>query len=116
MPTRRFSTMSMRPQPYDPMSWLSKVMMPSMPSGSPSTEVGLPCSNPITTSRGSVAVWRVSIQTPGGGTAPEVVVDRVHLLLGGDDRDVVAVRVEDRLLAGHAPAPHRCEHLEVGRQ
>ena len=50
------------------------------------------------------------------GTAPEVVVDGVHLLLRRLDRDVVAVGVEDRLLAGHPPAPHRGDHLEVGRE
>ena len=74
-------------------------------SSSPSTLTGTPCSKPITTSRGSVAVGFVSSHTPGGGhgprvlhlaaldgPAPEVVVDGVHLLLRRHDRDVVVVR------------------------
>jgi hypothetical protein len=50
------------------------------------------------------------------GPAPQVVVDGVHLLLRRGDRDVVVVGVEDALLPGHAPRPHRGQHVEVGRQ
>ncbi len=49
-------------------------------------------------------------------STPEVVVDRVQLLLRRRDRDVVPVRVEDRVLAGEAPVTHRREHLEIGSE
>ncbi len=45
----------------------------------------------------------------------EVVVDGVRAWPCSDaDRDVVLRRVVDAVVAGHAPHPHRGEHLEVG--
>ncbi len=49
-------------------------------------------------------------------STPEVVVDRVQLLLRRRDRDVVPVRVEDRVLTSEAPVTHRREHLEIGSE
>jgi hypothetical protein len=48
------------------------------------------------------------------GTTPEVVVDRVQLLLGGQHGDVVGLGVLDAHLARHAPVAHGGEDVEVG--
>jgi hypothetical protein len=69
MPTRRFSTMSMRPQPNAPTCSLSRATNVAGLSSSPSSATGTPPANPTTTSTGSVAVGSVSDHTPGGGTA-----------------------------------------------
>jgi hypothetical protein len=67
MPTRRFSTMSTRPQPKLPTRSFNRWMTPSGVIASPSTDTGTPASNPTTTSTGSVAVGVVRSHTPCGG-------------------------------------------------
>ena len=47
------------------------------------------------------------------GTPPQVRVDGVDPVLAHRYRDVVALGVVDRLLAGHPPDAHRSQHLEI---
>ena len=99
-------------------------------SASPSSATGTPCSKPMTTSRGSVAVGfghrphagrrhgpRVLHLAALDGAAPEVLVDRVQLLLRRRDRDVVVGRRRGSSPRGSSPTSRTGrEHLEVGRE
>ena len=46
--------------------------------------------------------------------APHILVDREGVLLGGGDRQVVALGVVDRLVAGEREVTHGCDALEFG--
>ena len=88
---------------------------------SPSSDTGMPCSKPMTISRGlGRGRTVVSDQTPSGGGAHGSSISphsmaRPHRFssieygcsLVAGDRDAVAGGVLDGLLPGHAPAPHR---------
>src|SRR5581483_7855935 len=50
------------------------------------------------------------------GSAPQVVVDGVELLLRRGDRDAVVGGVEDAVLTRHPPGPHWRDDVEVGCQ
>ena len=69
MPTRRFSTMSIRPHPYDPTTVPTAGISSCRGMRTPSTATGTPASKVITSSVGSVAVGTVMVKTSSGGWA-----------------------------------------------
>ena len=101
-------------------------MSASRSSDLPSTETGTPFSKPMTSSAGSSRsrpreyvrvvgrpVPRVLHLAALDRAPPQVLVDRVDLLLRRLHRDAVTMRVRDALLAAHPPDARRGEDLEI---
>ena len=120
--------MSIRPTPWAPARRLSSLMACSGVTLTPSIATGTPASKEMVTSSGAggnSGVGGVVVDVLGGGVpdvleeagldgaAPDVLVDRVRVLLGGLDRQSLFLGEGDGLVAGQGEVADRGDALQV---